>query len=503
MKIVKKRMICHCLALMLLMGGCSMGPDYRRPKLDLPTIRNNDKNKIDEFVCIEWWTTFQDPTLNKLEGIAVKRNADVKQAIANVEEAMAAAGIAMGDLLPSIGLKGEGAKTHLSSKSVSGGGQYDSFSTKSLASYEIDLFGKYRRANEAARAALLASNAAKSVTMLVVTASVAKAYFAIRALDAKLAIARRTLRTRQETHEMYKSRMKNGYCTEFDCLRVEADMRSIKATVLDLECEFEKAETALSVLIGCSPREIIARRTNITGSIESLRVPSNIPSGLPSNLLSRRPDVSQAEGLLMEANARIGVAESAHLPSLSLTGMFGFESLSLRELFSNGSDSWNIGAGISLPIFNGGKIMFASEAARARYKKIRASYEKTVQTAFKETLDALVTNKKIREIVISRTAQVNALQKGYQLARKQNEVGLIGLLDLLDVERGLLTAEMELVGALQNQLNATVDLCKVLGGGWIDKGNCHMTTSVTSAIRTTPATAKHKTKAKRKWRKSH
>jgi multidrug efflux system outer membrane protein len=475
-----------CFALVFIANGCSIGPDYRRPKLDLPTIVDGCGGKIDEFACAKWWTTFRDPTLNKLEDMALKKNADIRQAIANVEEAMAAVGMAMSDLLPSIALKGDGSETGLSRKSVigqlgqaragtqgAGGTQgfssngYESYIAKSLVAYEIDLFGKYRRSSEAARAILLASSAAKNVVTLTVTAEVAKAYFAVRALDAKLAIARRTLKTRQESYEMYKSRLTNGYCTEFDCLRVEADMRSIKAMVLDLECALEKAETALSVLIGCGPREIVVRKTTRSSSLESLGVPSDIPSGLPSDLLSRRPDVLQAEGMLMEASARIGVAESAHLPSISLTGMFGFESLSLKELFSNGSDTWNVGASISLPIFNGGKIMFGSKAARARYKRIRAAYEKSVQIAFKEVLDTLISNRKIREMVGSRIAQVNALRKGYLLARKQKEVGLIGLLDLLDVERGLLAAEMDLAGALQNQLNATVDLCKALGGGWV------------------------------------
>jgi multidrug efflux system outer membrane protein len=471
---------CHLAFFAFIINGCAMGPDYRRPKLDLPTTGKNCNNKINEFACAKWWMTFQDPTLDKLESIALKKNADIRQAIANLEEVMAAAGIAAGDLLPSIGIKADGSETRLSHKSMMGrlgqqaqGAQgssfsgYESYTARSLATYEIDLFGKYRRAHEAARAILLASKAAKSTVTLTITAEVAKAYFAVRALDAKLAIARRTFKTRQESYEMYKSRLKNGYCTEFDCLRVEADMRSIGAMVMDLECALEKAETALSVLIGCSPREIVSRKTTRASSLESLRIPSNVPSGLPSNLLSRRPDVLQAEGLLMEANARIGVAELAHLPSISLTGMFGFESLSLKELFSHGSDTWNIGANISLPIFYGGKIMFASEAARAKYKRIRAAYEKTAQIAFKETLDGLTANRKTRDAVVSRTAQVNALRKGYLLARKQKEVGLIGLLDLLDVERGLLAAEMDLVGALQNQLNATVDLCKALGGGWM------------------------------------
>jgi outer membrane protein TolC len=174
----------------------------------------------------------------------------------------------------------------------------------------------------------------------------------------------------------------------------------------------------------------------------------------------------------MAANAQIGEARAAHFPSISLTGVFGFESRSLTSLFSTGSDTWNFKGGISLPIFSGGRINAMNKIAEANYRKMLTAYEGSIKTAFRETLDALISNRKSREIVVSRTRQVNSLKKSYSIARKQKDAGLIGLLDLLDVERGLLSAEMELVGALQNQLDAVVDLCKALGGGWsISKWN--------------------------------
>jgi multidrug efflux system outer membrane protein len=251
-----------------------------------------------------------------------------------------------------------------------------------------------------------------------------------------------------------------------DCLRVEAEKDSVNTVLLDLESALLKVETALSVLIGASPREMINRKTDTDLAIEKLRIPADVPGEIPSDILERRPDIMQAEGQLIAANARIGVAKAAYFPSLSLTGAFGFESKSLAKLFGGKSDMWNLGAGLLLPIFTGGKIKNLNRAAKADYAKMLAAYEKSIQTAFKETLDSLIANRKSREIVLSRTRQVNALKKGYRIAKKQKESGLIGLLDLLDVERGLLSAEMELVGALQNRLNAVVDLCKALGGGW-------------------------------------
>ncbi|MDR1333669.1 MAG: efflux transporter outer membrane subunit [Holosporaceae bacterium] len=459
---------------LVFLAACAVGPDYRRPAIDMPVSPNTKETKeaIADFVAHKWWNVFNDSTLNKLEEQALKHNCDLKQAIANVEMARAAAGVAFADLMPTAGISGKGDKSFSSTKGrayVPGSGISRSstdFLGTAGVSYEIDFFGKYRRANEAARANLLSSKAAKEAVLLSVTTEIAKAYFQLRALDAKLAIAQRTLQTRQRTCNVYKSRFKNGYCTELDCLRVEAEKASINTVLLDLESAVAKVETAISVLIGASPREMIVRKTASDQAIERLRIPSSVPQGIPSDLLERRPDVLQAEGQLIAANARIGEAKAAYFPSISLTGAFGFESKSLSNLFSGGADMWNFNGGFSLPIFTAGKISNLNDAAKANYLKMLAGYEKSIQIAFKETLDALVANRKNREIVVSRTRQVNALKKGYHIAKKQKEAGLIGLLDLLDVERGLLAAEMELVGALQNQLNAVVDLCKALGGGW-------------------------------------
>lgn len=452
----------------ILLSGCAVGPDYKRPKLDLPkSVTAAFDTEVEKFLSEKWWNVFADSTLNQLEETALRQNADIKRAIAAIEEACAAAGVAASDFFPSIGLSysaknaGQSASTHPEMSKAT-----KPMNANVAASYEIDFWGKYRRANEAAKARLLAKTAARQSILLTVTSEVAKAYFAIRALDAKLAIARRTLKTREESHRVYKSRFESGYCTELDYLRVTSEMESVRSTVFDLEAAYEKAENTLSALIGVSPRIMIQRKTDRASSLEKLRVPADIPSGLPSNLLERRPDVAQAEQQLIAANAAIGQALSENFPSFSLTGLFGFESLKLGSLFKTGSEMHSYGIGISLPIFAGGKLAYSGKVAKAQYKQMLAAYENTVNNAFKETLDALVSNRKNREIVISRTRQVNALKRGYEVAKIQKESGLIGLIDLLDVERGLLSAEMELAGALQNQLDAVVDICKSLGGGW-------------------------------------
>ncbi len=454
----------------LMLAGCEVGPDYEQPKLDMPKL--SDKEEMSIFKDQKWWSVFNVKTLNKLEEQALKHNADLKIAIANIDAAKAAAGIAQGDLLPQIAASGEGGKAYISSK---GKNYMTGLTTKRNStdylgtvgmSYELDFFGKYRRANEAARAQLLATRAAKEAVLLTITSQVAKNYFLIRALDAKLAIARRTLNTRKQTYNVYKSRFRSGYCTELDYLRIESEMASVKTTVLGLEEALAKAETSMSVLLGCSPRLFMDRKTSPDQAIERLKIPNKIPKGIPSDILSRRPDLLQAEGMLIAANAKIGEAKAAFFPSISLTGALGVESKTLGNLFTPGSDMWTFNGGINLPIFTGGKLSSMSDAAKANYRATLAAYEKTVQVAFKETLDALVSNRKSRQIVQSRTRQVNALKRSYNIAKKQKEAGLIGLIDLLDVERGLLACEMELTTALQDQLNAVVDLCKALGGGW-------------------------------------
>ena len=469
----------------LLAGCCEMGPDYKRPKLDMPSVTEDNLNtekEINKFVTYKWWQLFQDPTLNKLEEKALRNNVNLKQALANVEIARSEIWTSESNSLPQMGLNMGHTKSFGSNETAMAkmgqtvtnlaGGKVDGRSTGTDwvfgtgLSYEVDFFGKYRRANEAARAQFLASTAAKDWVLITVTSEVAKAYFALRALDAKLAIARRTLKSREESYTVYKSRFATGYCTELDYLRVQAEMASVKTTVLNLETAAAKAETALSVLIGCSPKEIVQRQTTRNATLENLKIPSYVPENLPSDLLARRPDVLQAEGMLIAANAQIGAARAAYFPSISLTGMMGFESMSLSKLFSSGTETWNFQGNFSLPIFAGGRIDAMNARAKAQYKLMLAGYEKAVQTAFKETLDALVVNRKNREVVASRTTQVNALKRSYFIAKKQKDSGLIGLLDLLDVERGLLGAEMDLVEALQNQLNAVVELCKALGGGW-------------------------------------
>lgn len=452
---------------LILVTACEVGPEYVRPKTSMPRL---SKVEIEKFMTEQWWTIFADPVLTQLEEKALKNNYDLKMALERIEMAKADAEAALSSLFPAVGAEATAGEKRLSAN----GNDYNpaltrnfhSYNAQLQASYEVDFFGKYRSASDAARAMLLSTKAARQVVLLTVTAQVAKTYFMVRALEAKLQIARRTLSTRQQTYNVYDNRYRNGYSTQLDFLRVKSELYSVKTTVLNLEKALSSAETSLSVLIGCSPKDMTGWKLKNTRAIDRLKSNVLVPAEIPSDILQRRPDVLSAEGQLMAANAQIGEAMSAHFPSFSLTGALGFESKSLSNIFSAPSDMFQIGAGISLPIFAGGKINAMTKKAKAAYRMQLSKYQQTVQIAFKESLDALVGYHQDSEIVKSRRMQVEALRKSYNIASQQKNIGMIDLIDLLDVERGLLATEIELIEAQFNKLGSIVDVCKAFGGGW-------------------------------------
>lgn len=447
------------LAAAVLLAGCLMGPNYKQPELDLPEGQAADNFSI--FTNAKWWEVFQDPVLNQLEADALAYNKDLQAAVARVDQARAAVGIATADQLPSLSAAAESGRAG----NNLGSGETQSTANVSV-SFELDLWGKYRRLSEAARAKLLASEASRDTVRLTLTADVAKNYFALRMLDAQLLIARRTLDARKENVRIYTSRYKNGYSTEVDLKRMEANMASVQAQEQQLRLKITQTETALSVLVGKSPREIIENNTPRGKTLSEITLVPDVPEGIPSDLLARRPDVRTAEGNLIAANANIGAARASYFPSIPLTASAGYASGALDNLFTGSSGVWAIGGQILAPIFEGGKIRAQNKQAEAAYREMLATYEKTVQGAFKEALDAIAANRINREIFDSYKQQTAAMQRSYDLTKKQEDAGLIGVTDLLDVEENLLSAEMNLASARNDELTAIVNLSKALGGGW-------------------------------------
>ncbi len=456
---MKNLRLVSLLASAVLLGGCLLGPNYQQPDLDLPQGEAADNFSI--FTQANWWEVFGDPVLNQLETEALAYNKDLQAAVARVDQARASVGIATADQLPSLSAAAESGRAG----NNMGSGQSQSTANVSV-SYELDLWGKYRRLSEAARAQLLSSEASRDTVRLTLTADVAKNYFTLAMLDEQLKIAQRTLEARKENVRIYTSRYKNGYCTEVDLKRVEANMASVQAQEQQLRLKIAQTETALSVLVGKSPREIAASAITRGKTLAEITLIPDVPEGLPSDLLARRPDIRSAEGQLIAANANIGAARAAYFPSIPLTASAGYASGALNNLFTGPSGVWAAGGQLLAPIFEGGKIRAENKKAEAQYREMLASYEKTVQSAFKEALDAIAANRINREIFDSYKQQTEAMQRSYELTKKQEDAGLIGVTDLLDVEENLLSAEMNLASARNDELAAVVNLSKALGGGW-------------------------------------
>ena len=456
---MKNLRLVSLLASAVLLGGCLLGPNYQQPDLDLPQGEAADNFSI--FTQANWWEVFGDPVLNQLETEALAYNKDLQAAVARVDQARASVGIATADQLPSLSAAAESGRAG----NNMGSGQSQSTANVSV-SYELDLWGKYRRLSEAARAQLLSSEASRDTVRLTLTADVAKNYFTLAMLDEQLKIAQRTLEARKENVRIYTSRYKNGYCTEVDLKRVEANMASVQAQEQQLRLKIAQTETALSMLVGKSPREIAASAITRGKTLAEITLIPDVPEGLPSDLLARRPDIRSAEGQLIAANANIGAARAAYFPSIPLTASAGYASGALNNLFTGPSGVWAAGGQLLAPIFEGGKIRAENKKAEAQYREMLASYEKTVQSAFKEALDAIAANRINREIFDSYKQQTEAMQRSYELTKKQEDAGLIGVTDLLDVEENLLSAEMNLASARNDELAAVVNLSKALGGGW-------------------------------------
>ena len=315
----------------------------------------------------------------------------------------------------------------------------------------------------------MATKTEQEAVKLTLTAMVAQVYFQYMALDSQLEIAQNTLKSREDSYDVYTNRFNSGVISEFDLRRVEAEMESVRAQVYTVEQALKATETSLSILVGRSPKNIIEGSLDKGIKINDIEQMPKIPMNIPSDLISRRPDVKSSEYNLKAYNAQIGTAKAYLFPSISLTGNAGFASYELEDLFKEGNDTWAYSGDIIWPIFSGGKNMKTYKAKKAQYEQALSSYNKTIQTAFKEVLDAINNYSIGTNILEAREKEASALERSYELAVKREKAGLTDLLDLLDVERTLLQAQMDLVTAKANQLNAVIDICKSLGGGWTEE----------------------------------
>ncbi|MBI3593704.1 MAG: efflux transporter outer membrane subunit [Nitrospirae bacterium] len=453
-----------------LLSGCmGLGPDYVRPKIDTPEVWPGQTTN--HSLSAEWWKVYHDPGLEKIVEDSLLHNLDLALAIARVDEARGTLGLTRADQLPDFSVSGIRSRNRGSQSSVLGIPQgtdpvYDNIRATLNTSFEIDLWGKYRRASEAARANLLATEFNRESVKLALISEVARGYFNLRALDAKVAVTRTTLSSRLVSLNLQRLRYEAGLASELELRQVEAETAAAEALLPTLENQLGQQETALSVLLGRTPREIVNLPVERGSALEALTVPPPVPAGLPSDLLEFRPDIRQAEQQLVAANARIGQAKAAYFPSISLTGFLGGESPNLTDLFSAPAAVWQVSSSVSQKIFDAGRTGSNVEAAKARQREMLAAYQSAIQNAFRDTLNALVAQRKSRETLEAEFKRAKALESALNLAKIRYDNGVASQLDVLDAERGLLDAELSRIEAQRAQLAATVDLFKALGGGW-------------------------------------
>ena len=456
------------LLMMLLTAGCVVGPNYKRPSANVPgTYRGATPQEaaaqppVESLGDQKWWQVFQDKQLQELIHTALQQNYDVRIAATRILQAQARVGIARADQLPTIS-GGADALNERNPKIKPQPGYDTSANQLDLAlAWELDFWGKYRRASEAARANLLATEWAHKAVISTLVSDVATAYFQLRALDLELEISRRTLASRQDSLQLTQ-RLANGGATSMLDVRQAEQLVSIAAeTIPDLERRIEQQENYLSTLLGNNPAPI-ARGAKLT---DQPHLPE-IPAGLPSDLLERRPDIRQAEAQLIAANAQIGVAKAAYFPQISLTGSGGFQSSALTNLFNGPSGMWNFGGTLVQPIFNGGRTRSNVKLTEARQQEAVLTYQQTIQQAFRGVSDALVEYRKDREFRQFQQQLALSAQDAAHLSEIRYRGGAASYLEVLTNETNSFAAELGLAQAQSNELVALVRIYGNLGGGW-------------------------------------
>lgn len=461
----RRRRALPSLLLAFALGGCALGPDYQRPEQEIPAeYRWQGQVGATDFGDLDWWELYREPLLQRLLHTALAENLDVRIAAARVEQARAQLGATRLQYLPQVSLGASASKTRVSQYSRLP--NQPSIGTADIvdltASYELDIWGRLRRLNEAARGELLASRYAQQGVAVGLIADVASAYFQLISLDEQLSVTRRTVQTRQKFVDLTRAKHDRGVISGLDVSSAESELATAQANIPDLERQIAQTEDSLSILLGRNPGDI-ARDSYHDG--DGLRLPEP-PAGLPSSLLERRPDVRRAEQQLLAANARVGAAKAALFPQIALTGTLGSRSGDLADLFSGPARAWSAGASLSAPILDAQNSIYQLDLADATKREALLTYRQTVQNAFKEVADALVARQKYAEFTAAQAAKVDALRRANKIALARYQVGYSSYFDVINADRDLFGAELALSAARLNALLANVQLYQALGGGW-------------------------------------
>jgi outer membrane protein, multidrug efflux system len=457
----------------LLLTGCTVGPNYQRPAVPVPqNFRAPDPlppPQAASLADLKWFEVFQDPELQKLIRSALEHNYDLRDAVARVEEARANLGITRSNQFPNFGVGGEvdinrlsrDGATPLPAAFLPSQNRNFGAAALQLLSFEVDIWGRLRRATEAARANLLGAEENRKAVVTTLVSDVATAYFTLRELDYTMGISQRTLESRETSLELTKSRQSGGVATLLDLRQAQQLVLTADETIPAIAQQIEQTENQITLLLGESPHEIERGR-----EFTEQNLPPEVPAGLPSALIERRPDIRAAEQSLIAANAEIGVARAAYFPQISLSGALGGQSTQLTSLFSGPNSVWSLVPQVTQPIFTAGRLKSNVKLAKAEREQALVQYEKTIQTAFTEVSDALIAHQRVHESRLKQEALVFALQDRLRLAYIRYRGGVDTQLDALDADRDLFQAELDLAQIKLNELLAVVQLYKALGGGW-------------------------------------
>jgi multidrug efflux system outer membrane protein len=466
----------QAIVILIAMGflsSCTVGPNYHRPAVQTPQAFHAPEPLADSqaasFADLKWWEVFRDGELQSLIRKALEQNYDLRDAVARVEMAQANLGITRSDQFPQVSASGDVNVTRLSRNGafplppalVPSQNRNWGQAQLNLLSFEVDLWGRLRRATEAARANLLSAEENRKAVITTLVGNVATQYFTLREFDGQLEIARQTLATRQESLNLTMSRRTYGIATELDVKQAEQLVDTADVTISNLQQQIEQTENQITLLLGENPAGIVRK-----GSFDENALPPAVPAGLPSTLLERRPDIRAAEQNLIAANADIGVAKAAYFPRLSLSGILGGQSTQLSSLFSGPNSAWSFVPQLSQPIFTAGRLRSTVRLAEAQWDSAVVQYQKTIQTAFTEVSNALIAHQRVQEARIKQEALVAVLEARKRLAYMRYQGGVDTQLNALDADRDLLQAKLDFRQIKLNELLSVVQLYKSLGGGW-------------------------------------
>jgi multidrug efflux system outer membrane protein len=456
-----------------LLAGCAVGPNYERPAVDTPgafRTAASDTNAaagLNSFGDLGWWETFDDAQLTAYLSEALTNSWDIKIAAARVLQAEAALRITRSQFYPTINAGGELVTSRVAENGATSvpngvdpqreyGGVF-----AAMPAYEIDLWGRIRRANEAARARLLATVEAQHVVRQELVARVAAAYLELLELDLELEISYRSRDARTNSLELTRSLEQGGVASMQDVYQAQILVFTAEAAIADTHRRIEQQENLLSILLGRNPGDI-QRGT----ALVSQTVRAEVPPGLPSRLLERRPDLRVAEQQLVAANADIGQAKAAFFPQITLTGFYGYQSVALSDLFTSGARAWQFGPSVTLPLFTGGRLRGELNLAKARFEEAVAAYQQSVQNAFREVSDGLVAYQRTREFRARQEERTQAHRDATTMANVRYEGGVASYLEVLYNEQELFNAELGLAAARRNEFLSVIQLYRALGGGW-------------------------------------